>query len=107
MNAVAKRPPSDVGEPHAVSWSPAGMVWTGLSRLKPGLPPVAAAKDAGKDWERARVGGPVWAANAISEGDWDGLVKVGEVVIVVVVRCPADPMQQEVKGWNVESQKDQ
>ncbi len=86
MNTVAKRPPSDDGEPHAVSCSPAGIVWTGLSRLTPGRPPVAAAKDAGKDWERARMGGPECAANAISEGEWDGLGRVGEVVMVVVVR---------------------
>lgn len=46
---------------------------------------MAAAKDAGKDWERERMGGPVCAANASSDGECDVLGRVGEVEFKVVV----------------------
>lgn len=95
MKAVPRRPSKDVGVPHSVSCSPAGMVCTGESPAEPQWPP---AKEAGKDWERMREGAWVGKANS---GDWgveDEVVgRLGEVV-VVVVRWPAEPMQQEVKG---------
>lgn len=94
MKAVPKRPSKDVGVPHSVSCSPAGMVWTG-SPSGPQRPP---AKEAGKDWERMREG--VWVGKANSgDGLEDEVIgRLGEVV-VVVVRWPAEPMQQEVKGF--------
>lgn len=100
MKAVPSRPSSDEGEPHSVSWSPAGMVYTGTSLTEPQRPPPPAANEAGKDWERVRAGGPADIENASSD-ECIGGVRVGEVV-VVVVRWPAEPIQQDVKGWKVE-----
>lgn len=95
MKAVPRRPSKDVGVPHSVSCSPAGMVCTGESPAEPQWPP---AKEAGKDWERLRAG--AWDGNANS-GDrleHEVMGRLGEVVVVVVL-WPAEPMQQEVKGF--------
>lgn len=53
MKTVPKSPSRDVGVPHSVSCSPAGMVCTGESSNEPQRPP---AKGAGKDMERIREG---------------------------------------------------
>lgn len=98
MKAVPRRPSRDVGVPHSVSCSPAGMVCTAESPTDPQRPP---AKEAGKDWERMREG--AWEGKANSgEGLEDKFMgRFGEVV-VVVVRWPAEPMQQEVKGYRIQ-----
>ena len=94
MKAVPRSPSKDVGDPHSVSCSPAGIVCTEDSGKDPQRPP---AKVAGKDWERMREG--PWAGKANS-GDGQEVKDVGRFgeVVVVVVRWPAEPMQQEVKG---------
>lgn len=94
MKAAPSNPSRDVGVPHSVSCSPAGMVCTGESPKDPQRP---LAKDAGKDWERLRVGACTGKANS---GDGLEVKDVGRFgdVVVVVVRWPAEPMQQEVKG---------
>lgn len=104
MNAVPRSPSRDVGVPHSVSCSPAGMVCTAVSLEDPQRPP---AKVAGKDWERIREG--PWGGKENSGVDGledEDMGRLGEVV-VVVVRLPADPMQQEVKGfrWQVGGEK--
>ena len=98
---MPRSPSRDVGVPHSVSCSPAGMVCTGESPKDPQRPP---AKEAGKDWERMREG--AWTGKANSgDGLEDEVVgKLGEVV-VVVVRWPAEPMQQEVKGFRGQMEK--
>lgn len=74
------------------------MACTGESPREPQRP---AAKEAGKDCERMSEG--PWGGKENS-GD-DGLEKedvgrLGEVVVVVMgVLWPAEPMQQEVKGY--------
>lgn len=97
MKAVPKRPSRDVGVPHSVSCSPAGMVCTGESTIEPQRPP---AKDAGKDWERIREGAWLGKANSGDRLADEVVGRLGEVV-VVVVRWPAEPMQQEVKGFRI------
>lgn len=71
------------------------MVCTRESPEDPQRPP---AKVAGKDWERMREGPWAGKANSGDGLEHDDVGKLGEVV-VVVVRWPADPMQQEVKGF--------
>lgn len=96
MKAVPRSPSRDVGVPHSVSCSPAGMVWTGESAIDSQRPP---AKEAGKDWERMREGAWLGKANSGDVGlEYEDMGRLGEVV-VVVVRWPAEPMQQEVKGF--------
>lgn len=97
MKAVPKRPSRDVGVPHSVSCSPAGMVCTGESPKDPQRLP---AKEAGKDWERMREGAWVGKANSGDGLEDEVMGRLGEVV-VVVVRWPAEPMQQEVKGFQI------
>lgn len=95
MKAVPKSPFRDVGDPHSVSCSPAGMVRTNRSAEDPQRPP---AKEAGKDWDRLRKGVGAGKANS---GDGLELMDAGRFgeVVVVVVLWPAEPMQQEVKGF--------
>lgn len=87
--------------PHSVSCSPAGMVWTGELHRDPQRPPTPVEVEvAGKDWERVMAG--AWAGKPKSLLGWEesgGRVGEVEVVVVVVVRLPAEPIQQEVKGW--------
>lgn len=71
------------------------MVCTGESTEAPQRPP---AKEAGKDWERMREGAWAGKANSGDGQDVKDMGRFGEVV-VVVVRWPAEPMQQEVKGF--------
>lgn len=97
MKAVPKRPSRDVGVPHSVSCSPAGMVCTGESPKDPQRPP---AKEAGKDWERMSEGACEGKANSGDGLEDEVMGRLGEVV-VVVVRWPAEPMQQEVKGFEI------
>ena len=95
MKAVPRSPSRDVGVPHSVSCSPAGMVCTREPPKDPQRPP---AKVAGKDWERTREGPWLGKANSGDGLEDEDEGRLGEVV-VVVVRWPAEPMQQEVKGF--------
>lgn len=95
MKAVPRSPSRDVGVPHSVSCRPAGMVCTGASPKAPRRPP---AKVAGKDWERLKAWPWSGKANSAEGLEDEDAGRWGEVV-VVVVRWPADPMQQEVKGF--------
>ena len=53
---------------------------------------------AGTDWERPSVG----CGGKTSSGPWDVGGWLVVVAAVVVVRWPAEPMQQEVKDWKEE-----
>lgn len=95
MKTVPRSPSSDVGVPHSESCSPAGMVCTEESPEEFQRPP---AKEAGKDWERMREGVCIGKLNSGDDGlECEVVGRLGEVV--VVVRWPAEPMQQEVKGF--------
>lgn len=92
MATEPRWPSRDVGVPHSVSWLPAAVVATTPS--VGGCRGVQAwgPRAAGKDCERQRAG----CGGKASSGPWDGggwLLPMA----VVVVRCPAEPMQQEVK----------
>ncbi len=100
IKAVPRSPSRDVGVPHSVSCSPAGIVCTGESPKDPQRPP---AKVAGKDWERMREGAWTGKANSGDRLEDEHIGRLGEVV-VVVVRWPAEPMQQEVKGFRCQVQ---
>lgn len=96
MKTVPRSPSRDVGMPHSVSCSPAWILCTGESPREPQRPP---AKEAGKDWERMREGAWAGKANSGDEGlEYEDMGRLGEVV-VIGVRWPAEPMQQEVKGF--------
>lgn len=97
MKAVPRSPSRDVGVPHSVSCSPAGIVCTGESPMDPQRPP---AKEAGKDWERMREGAWEGKANSGDGVEENDVGRLGEVV-VVVVRWPAEPIQQDVKGFRI------
>ena len=53
---------------------------------------------AGTDWERPSAG----RGGKTSSGPWDAGGWPAVVAMVVVVRWPAEPMQQEVKDWKGE-----
>lgn len=65
--------------------------------MDPQRPP---AKEAGKDWERMREGAWEGKANSGDGVEENDVGRLGEVV-VVVVRWPAEPMQQDVKGFRI------
>lgn len=85
-------PSREVGVPHSVSWLPAAVVDTTPS--VGGCRGVQAwgPREAGKDCERQSTG----CGGKVSSSPWEG---GGWLLLeaVVVVRCPAEPIQQEVK----------
>lgn len=99
MDIVPRWPSSDVGVPHSVSWVPATMVDTIPSRefCVPLSPQLCPTEVAGKDWERLSAE----CEAKVRSGVWDG-----EVETVVVVRWPADPIQQDVKDCQMRNRED-
>lgn len=98
MATEPRCPSSEVGLPHSVSWLPAAVVattpsvgsWVGVQEWAPRV--------AGTDWERPSTG----CCGKASSGPWGAGGCPVAVVAVVVVRWPAEPMQQEVKDWEGE-----
>lgn len=80
-------PCSDVGLPHSLSWVPAEIILVTVSGFPPSSPPQVCDDRMPPSEERA-VGAA--AEEKGGSGIWEG----GGVV----VRWPAEPMQQEVNG---------